>query len=155
MAGKKVTDVVFELAVPVAIKNECTIYDVEFKKEGADYVLRIIIDKEDDTPISIDQCESISREISDILDRLDPIKEPYMLEVSSPGIDRELKKEKDFVRFMGRDVDVKLYKAQDGTKLICGKLIAYDDGKLTIEANNKQTEISKSDYSTVRLSVKW
>lgn len=155
MAGKKVTDTVFELASPVAIANGCTVYDVEFKKEGSDYVLRIIIDKEDDTPISIDQCESVSREMSDILDKVDPIKEPYMLEVSSPGIDRELKKEKDFIRFMGRDVDIKLYKAQDGTKLIEGKLIAYDDGNVTVEANNKQIEISKSDYSSVRLSVIW
>ena len=155
MARKKVTDTVFELASPVAIANGCTVYDVEFKKEGADYVLRIIIDKEDNTPISIDQCESVSREMSDILDKVDPIDEPYMLEVSSPGIDRELKKEKDFIRFMGSDVDIKLYKAKDGTKLICGKLCAYDEGKLTVEVNNKQIEISKADYSSVRLSVKW
>ena len=113
MAGKKVTDIVYELASPIAVANGCTVYDVEFKKEGSDFVLRIIIDKEDDTPISIDECEKVSRALDGILDEKDPISEPYMLEVSSPGIDRELKKEKDFIRFMGRDIDIKLYKAKD------------------------------------------
>ncbi len=155
MARKKVTDTVFELASPVAAENGCTVYDVEFKKEGSDYVLRIIIDKEDNTPISIDQCESVSRAMSDILDKVDPIDEPYMLEVSSPGIDRELKKDKDFIRFMGSDVDIKLYKALDGSKLICGKLVGYDDGNITVETDNKQIEISKADTSSVRLSVIW
>ena len=155
MAGKKVTDVVFELANPIALANGCSIYDVEYKKEGSDFVLRVIIDKEDDTPISIDQCENVSRALSDILDEKDPISEPYMLEVSSPGIDRELKKETDFVRFMGRDVDIKLYKAIDGTKLVCGKLCAYSDGNVTIETDKKQIEIAKADYSSVRLSVIW
>lgn len=155
MAGKKVTDVVCELAEPVANANGVSLYDVEFKKEGSDFVLRIIIDKEDDTPISIDECENVSRALSDILDEKDPISEPYMLEVSSPGIDRELKKEKDFIRFMGRDVDIKLYKAKDGVKLICGKLIAYSDGNVTVETDNTQIEIAKADWSSVRLSVIW
>ena len=155
MAGKKVVDIVYELANPVAIANGCTVYDVEFKKEGSDFVLRIIIDKEDDTPISIEECERVSRALDGILDEKDPISEPYMLEVSSPGIDRELKKEKDFIRFMGRDVDIKLYKAKDDTKLICGKLVSYSDGNVTVKINNTQTEIAKADWSSVRLAVKF
>jgi len=155
MAGKKVTDIVYELASPIAVANGCTVYDVEFKKEGSDFVLRIIIDKEDDTPISIDECEKVSRALDGILDEKDPISEPYMLEVSSPGIDRELKKEKDFIRFMGRDIDIKLYKAKDGAKLISGKLVSYSDGNITVEINNTQTQIAKADTSSVRLAVKF
>lgn len=157
MAGKKVTETVFDLANPIAIANGCFVDDVEFKKEGADFVLRVIIDVEDDADggVSIDQCEQVSRALSDILDEKDPIPQAYMLEVSSPGIDRELKREKDFERFMGRDVDVKLYKATDGSKLFSGKLSAYFDDAIGIETGGKTIEFARGDVASVRLSVVW
>lgn len=157
MAGKKVTDTVFDLANPIALSHGCFVDDVEFKKEGADYVLRVIIDVDDssDGGVSIDQCENVSRALSDILDEADPIAQAYMLEVSSPGIDRELKREKDFVRFMGREVDIKLYKAIDGVKLLSGKLIAYSPDAVTIESDGGETTVAMSDAASVRLAVIW
>lgn len=157
MAGKKLTDTVFEIANPIALANGCFVDDVEFKKEGSDYVLRVTIDVEDDSDggVSIDQCEAVNRALSDSLDESDPIPQAYMLEVSSPGIDRELKKEKDFVRFMGRDVDVSLYKAKNGSKLICGKLAAYNDGNIILDINGESIEITKAEAAKVRLSVIW
>lgn len=157
MAAKKVTETVFDIANPIALANDCFVDDVEFKKEGSDYVLRVIIDVSDDTNggVSIDQCERVSRALSDALDSSDPIPQAYMLEVSSPGIDRELKKDRDFERFMGRDVDVKLYKAIDGTKLISGKLCAYDDNSVTIDIDGKGMQISRADAASIRLSVIW
>lgn len=155
MAAKKLVDTIAELAAPIALENNCFVDDVEYKKEGSDYVLRIIIDTDSEGGgISIDQCENVSRALSDVLDETDPIKEAYMLEVSSPGIDRELKKEKDFVRFMGHDVDIKLYKARNSQKLVSGKLTGYDNGAVTID-DGEQIKLEKGEYSSVRLSVKW
>jgi len=156
-AGNKITDIVFELANPIALDAGCFVDDVEFKKEGSDYVLRIIIDVEDDSEggVSIDQCEAVNRALSDILDEKDPISQAYMLEVSSPRIDRELKKDRDFERFMGRDVDVKLYKAMNGNKLLCGKLVGYGEGKVTVEIDGEELQIEKSAAASIRLSVIW
>lgn len=157
MAGTKVTDAVFKIAEPIALANDCFVDEVEFKKEGADYVLRIIVDVDDSCEggVSIDQCESVSRALSDALDEADPISQAYMLEVSSPGIDRELKKDSHFERFMGRDVDVKLYKPLLGSKLHTGKLVAYSGNSFTVEINGKPTEIPMSDAASVRLSIIW
>ncbi len=158
MADKKLTETIFELANPIALENRCFVDDVEFKKEGSEYVLRVIIDVDDESgeKVSIDMCENVSRKLSDVLDEKDPIEKAYMLEVSSPGIDRELKKEKDFIRFSGRDVDVKLYRAKDGQKVISGKLTNYlPDGTVTVESDGKNIEIAKAEYASVRLSVIW
>ncbi|MBE7051711.1 MAG: ribosome maturation factor RimP [Ruminococcaceae bacterium] len=157
MASKKVSETVFEIANPIALSHGCFVDDVEFKKEGADFVLRVIIDVEDDSNggVSIDQCELVSRALSDILDEQDPIDKAYMLEVSSPGIDRELKKEKDFIRFMGREVDVKLYKAIEGSKILSGKLISRTSEEIIIEADGKEIKIPASDAASVRLAVIW
>ena len=158
MADKKLTETIFELANPIALENGCFVDDVVFKKEGSEYVLRVIIDVDDESgeKVSIDMCENVSRKLSDVLDEKDPIEKAYMLEVSSPGIDRELKKEKDFIRFSGRDVDVKLYRAKDGQKVISGKLTNYlPDGTVTVESDGKNIEIAKAEYASVRLSVIW
>ena len=157
MADNKVTQAVFEIAEPLALANNCFVDDVEFKKEGPDYVLRIIIDVEDDSNggVSIDQCEAVSKALSDKLDEKDPIPQAYMLEVSSPGIDRELKKEKDFVRFSGREVDVKLYKAINGQKLISGTLLGYENGIIKIRSGNEEMDFEKSSVASVRLAIIW
>ena len=156
MAEKKVTETVFEYANPIALENGCFVDDVEFKKEGSDYVLRVIIDVDDEKGgVSIDQCEAVSKALSDILDEKDPITQAYMLEVSSPGIDRELKKDKDFERFKGRDVDVKLYKALNGQKLITAKLLGLHDGIIKLESGKETIELEKSSVASVRLAIIW
>lgn len=157
MADKKIPEIVMELASPLAQNAGCFVDDVEFKKEGSDYVLRVIIDVEDDTNggVSIDQCENVSRALSDVLDSKDPISQAYMLEVTSPGIDRPLKKDKDFERFMGRDIDIGLYKPLNGSKIITGKLLAYEDGIITVLADGKEINIEKEKTAYVRLAVIW
>ena len=158
MADKKlITDSVFQMANPLAEQNGCFVYDVEFKKEGADYVLRVILDTEDDqnNSVSIDQCENVSRALSDLLDENDPIDQEYMLEVTSPGIDRPLRKDSDFERFRGRSIDIGLYKAINGSKTVTGILTGYEDGIIKIDVNGKPTEFVRSETASVRLSVIW
>ncbi|MBO5742981.1 MAG: ribosome maturation factor RimP [Clostridia bacterium] len=157
MADKKIPQIVWELAAPFAKEAGCIIDDVEFKKEGSEYVLRVIIDVEEDCAggVSIDQCESVSRSLSDALDSSDPISVAYMLEVSSPGIDRPLKRDKDFIRFMGRDIDIGLFKAINGSKTISGKLTGYEDGIITVNIGNEEFKIEKEKTASVRLAVIW
>ena len=152
-----IPEIVFEMASPHAEAVGCFVDDVEFKKEGSDYCLRVIIDVADDSNggVSIDQCESVSRALSDALDKTDPIPQAYMLEVSSPGIDRPLKRDKDFERFMGRDIDIGLYKPQNGSKTFTGKLLAYHDGIVTIEENGKEINFEKDKTAYIRLAVIW
>ena len=133
-SGSKITQTVLEMVYPIAEKNGCGVYDVEYKKEGADYVLRVILDTlDDETPVSITMCENVSRELSEELDKNDPTNNPYMLEVTSPGLDRPLKKEEDFVRFAGKLVEVGLYKQINGSKLISGELSGLENGEVPTE----------------------
>jgi len=157
MAEKKISDIIFDLASPLANSAGCFVDDVEFKKEGSDYVLRVIIDVEDDTNggVSIDQCESVSRALSDILDEKDPIPQAYRLEVSSPGIDRPLKRDKDFERFMGRCIDIGLYKPIDGSKTLTGTLTDYKDNIVTVDIDGKEIKIEKDKTAFIRLAVIW
>ncbi len=157
MADKKIQDTVLKMATPFAEAAGCFVDEVEFKKEGSDYVLRVIIDVPDDTSggVSIDQCESVSRSLSDALDSSDPIDKAYMLEVSSPGIDRPLKRDRDFERFMGRDIDIGLYKAQNGSKVFTGKLTGYDGKEVTIDADGEEMKFEKDKAAYIRLAVIW
>ena len=157
MADKKIPQIVSEIAAPFAESAGCFVDDVEFKKEGSEYVLRVIIDVADDTNggVSIDQCESVSRLLSDALDSADPISQAYMLEVSSPGIDRPLKRDKDFERFMGREIDIGLFKAVDGSKTVSGKLIGFSDGVITIDTGKEEMKFEKDKTASVRLAVIW
>ena len=150
----KITDVIKEIATPIVLSENCVIFDVEYKKEGSDYVLRVLIEKENiDEYISINDCENISRKLSDELDRVDPIKNPYMLEVSSPGIDRPLRCEADFEKYNGRDVDIGLYKAINKSKVLTGTLTGYKDDIITIDIDGEVVEINKKDTSYVKLSI--
>ena len=152
--GSKVTDAVYAMALPIAEANGCGIYEVEYKKEGSDYVLRVVLDTfNDETPVSITMCENVSRELSEKLDENDPTKDVYMLEVTSPGLDRPLKKEEDFTRFAGKEIEVGLYKAQNGSKLICGTLKGLENGVITVEEGSTTHEIKREDTSFVRLAV--
>ena len=126
--------------------------DLEFVKEGVNWYLRVYIDK--DGGVNIDDCEAVSRALEVKLDEKDPIEQAYILEVSSPGIDRPLKKDADFVKYQGEIIDVKLYKAQDGSKQYQGRLLGLEDGVLSIEGENGNVvKFEQKDIASVRLAV--
>ena len=126
--------------------------DLEFVKEGVNWYLRVYIDK--DSGVNIDDCEAVSRALEVKLDEKDPIEQAYILEVSSPGIDRPLKKDADFVKYQGEIIDVKLYKAQDGSKQYQGRLLGLENGVLSIEEENGNVvKFEQKDIASVRLAV--
>ena len=116
MAYSKTETAVWQLAEPIAAESGFYIYDIEYIKEGGLWFLRVYIDK--DGGITMDECEAFSRTLSDTLDEADPISGNYYLEVSSPGIERRLKTEAHFRRYIGSVIDISLYKAVNGSKLI-------------------------------------
>lgn len=150
----KIEQVVADLAGTIAIEIGCEVVDSEFIKEGSEYYLRVFIDREE-SGVSLDDCEYVSKKLSGQLDESDPISQAYYLEVCSPGIDRKLKREKDFIRFLGRDVDVKLYAAVDGVKEFCGVLKEYNDGVVDIESEDKIFHIKREDAAWIKLAVKF
>ena len=149
----KVTDQVTEFAKPVVESFGCSLWDVEYVREGSERYLRIYIDK--DGGVDIDDCEKIHRALDPILDEKDPIAESYHFEVSSAGLERALKRPGDFERFMGSPVLVKLYRPRNGLKEIPGTLRGYDDGKVTVEAGKETITFEKSQVALVRLRVEF
>jgi len=127
-----------------------SLYDVEYVKEGKDYFLRIYIENE--KGISLDDCELVSNNITELLDKEDYIKEQYFLEVSSPGLNRELSKDEHFKAFIGEEIIVKLYKAIDKKKELIGKLLGFENGELTIEYNGQPFKINKKEISKINLN---
>ena len=123
-----------ELIQPLVDEKGFELVDVECVKEGSEWYLRVYIDK--DGGISVNDCEEISRAFNEILDREDYISEQYIFEVSSPGLTRPLKKEKDYKRSIGKLVDVKLYKPVDKAKEYTGVLSAFDGNTVTLEGDN-------------------
>jgi len=147
----KLTDAVLALAGPVAAQQGCEIWDVEYVKEAGTWYLRILLDKEGG--VDILDCEEISRKVSDLLDEADPIEGSYVLEVSSAGADRPLKKPAHFQQFLGAEVDVRLYRPLDGRKEYTGVLKGYDGGDVTIETAGEARTFVKKDVAQVRLTV--
>ena len=145
----KVTDIVAALAAPIVEEAGCSLWDVEYVKEAGEWFLRVYIDKEDG--ISIDDCEAVSRPLSDKLDEADPIEGSYTFEVSSAGADRVLKKPEHFTQFQGAEVEVKLYRPQEGQKNFIGLLQSWQDGDTTIEVGGKPMTFTKKDIALVRL----
>ena len=148
---KKVTELVTELARPVAEKHGCELWNVELVKEAGQWFLRVYIDKE--SGIDIADCEAVSRELDPILDEADPISESYVFEVSSAGAERALKRPSDFERFMGSNVAAHLYKPKDGKKEYVGKLLSYNGGDVEIETKSGVVALKKSEVSLVRLRI--
>ena len=141
-----------ELLVPIVEKNNYELVDVEYVKEGSNWYLRAYIDKEGG--FSVNDCEKVSRELSDLLDREDFIDESYILEVSSPGLGRTLKKDKDFARSIGEDVELKLYKAVEGQKEFSGMLKGYDEKTVTIGfEENEELIFERKNISLIRLAI--
>ena len=143
----KVTDVVAGLAQPFVEQAGCTLWDVEYVKEAGEWFLRVYIDRAGG--VSIDDCEAVSRPLSDALDEADPIAGSYTFEVSSAGLDRPLKKPEHFEQSMGRQVDVKFYRPVDGRKERTGVLEGYENGDVTVDG----VRYPKQDIAQVRLHV--
>ena len=151
MVALKVTQQVAQFAEPVVTAHGCSLWDVEYVREGADYFLRVYIDKEGGVDIA--DCEAVSRALDPILDEADPIPCSYVFEVASAGIDRELKRPSDFEKFMGSQVEIKLYQALNGRKVYVGELAGYDQGNVTVLVNGKELELKKPMIAQVRLYV--
>lgn len=140
-----------QLIQPLIDANNFELVDVEFVKEGSDWYLRVYIDK--DGGITVDDCELISRAFNEILDREDYISEQYIFEVSSPGLMRPLKKEKDYKRSVGKLIDIKLYKPVDKCKEFTGVLDSYDKDTVTIKMDDDtQKTFDRSNLAIIRLA---
>lgn len=143
-----------EMIAPVLEKLSLSLYDVEYVKESEDYYLRVFIDKEE--TVSIDDCEKVSRELTAMLDKDDFIEESYVLEVSSVGLTRALKKEKEFFLNKGKAVELKLFnKDENGKKEYEGILMDYDTASsvITIEDKGDSYQFHRKDVSIIRLSI--
>ena len=149
----KVTELAAELAAPLAQAAGCTLWDVEYVREAGEWFLRVYIDKEGG--VSIDDCEAVSRPLSDALDEADPIQGSYVLEVSSAGADRALKKPEHFARFIGTAVDVRLYRPVDGGREHTGALKAWAEGDVTIDTPAGPRTFVKKDVAQVRLHIEF
>ena len=149
----KVTELVTQLAQPIVESHGCSLWDVEYVREGSDYFLRLYLDKEGG--VDIVDCEAISRAMDPILDEKDPIPTSYIFEVCSAGLERALKRPSDFARFMDSPVTVKLYRPRNGLKEIPGILRGYEDGQVTVEAGKEMITFTKSEVALVRLRVEF
>lgn len=143
-----------KLLIPIAEANQVEIYDVEYVKEGSDFYLRCYIDKEGG--VDINDCERVSRALSDELDREDFIEDAYILEVSSPGLGRTLKKDKHLSRSLMQEVEIRTYKPVNGSKEFTGMLKSFDESTVTIEAvSAKGTEemvFARKDIAVIKLA---
>lgn len=153
MAYNKIELLVIELLEPIVKEASVEIWDVEFKKEGPNYVLRIYLDK--DGGISIDDCEKVSRALDAVLDEKDPISQEYLLEVSSAGLDRLIKNKEHFEKCMGKNVDVKLFAQVDGIKEFTGELSGYDGTMVTFLVDGKTKEYPLDKISSIRQTVEF
>lgn len=142
-----------KLIQPIVDEHSFELVDVEFVKEGNDYYLRAYIDKEGG--INIDDCELVSKAFEEKLDKEDFIKEPYILEVSSPGLTRPLKKDKDFQRSIGKDIEVKTFKPIEKRKDFEGELISFNNDTVTIKEDNKEITFERKNICLIRLAFKF
>ena len=129
------------------------LYDVQYAKEGKDYYLRIFIDNQ--TGIDLNDCEKVSDAINPILDTADYIKEMYFLEVSSPGIERVLRKEKHFEKAIGKEIEIKFFKPIEKKKELVGILEKYDENVIYLSVDEKQIQIERKNISLMKLKYNW
>ena len=151
MNKKQIVETIESYLEPILTEFKFDLVDVEYVKEGPNYYLRVFIDKEGG--INIQDCQITSRALEKVLEEEDPIKEPYILEVSSPGLDRILKKDREFEYFKGRLVDVKLYKAVDGEKNYTATLVNKTDNTLYLDDEGTALEFEMKDVAVVRLAL--
>ena len=138
-----------EILLPILEKNGFELWDVEYVKEGGTWYLRAYIDKEGG--ITVNDCELVAREMNELLDKEDYVEDSYVFEVSSPGLTRPLKKEKDYLRNLGKPVEIRTYRTIDHAKEFIGTLKAYDTDCVTITNENGEDRIfQKSDIALIR-----
>ena len=151
---KSIEATIEEIVQPIVDAKNFEIVDMEYVKEAGEYYLRVYLDKEGG--ISLSDCEVVSRELSEILDKKDPIKDNYFLEVSSPGLDRPLKKDKDFERYKGRDVEIKLYKPMNGSKQFEGELVGLtEDNNIKVIIDGEEVDFTRKEVALIRLAIKF
>lgn len=141
------------LLTPIVDSLGFELVDVEYVKEAGNWYLRGYIDKPGG--ITVNDCETVSRAFSDKLDEDDFIEDSYIMEISSPGLDRPLKKEKDFARSMGKSVEIRTYRPIDKQKEFCGVLTAYDSNSVTISEDGTEKTFDKKDIALVRLAIEF
>ncbi len=147
----KISDIVAGLAQPLAAELGLELWDVEYVREAGQWFLRVYVDK--DGGVSINDCEALSKALDPVLDEADPIPDSYVFEVSSAGAERELKRPRDFEKFMGSAVEVRLYKAVDGSKTWTGTLSGYEDGAVRLQSGDKEYVFEKAQVAKVRLRI--
>ncbi|MBP3458060.1 MAG: ribosome maturation factor RimP [Lachnospiraceae bacterium] len=140
-----------QLLLPLMEENHFELVDVEYVKEGSNWYLRAYIDKPGG--ITIDDCELVSRALSDLMDQEDFIEDSYILEVSSPGLLRPLKKDKDFDRNMGKDVEIRCFKMIEKQKEFVGTLIAFDADSVTIKTSEKEMKFARKEIALIRPAI--
>ena len=148
---KKVTEIVAELAAPVAAEFGCELWDTEYVREAGQWFLRLYLDK--DGGVDILDCENVSRRVSDLLDEADPIEGSYIFEVSSAGAERQLKRPSDFEKFLGSPVLLKTYQNRDGRKEFPGVLKEYDGCAVVLEMGKQELRFEKNEVAMVRLRI--
>lgn len=153
MHKQKPEQVVEGLVLPILSNHGFELVDIEYKKEGSHWYLRVFIDKSGG--ITLDDCQVVSEALSGLLDETDPIPHSYFLEVSSPGLDRVLKKDQDFERYAGQKVDISLYKPIQGKKKHSGELIGIVGEEIHIRDKNGTMAFRRTDVSQVRLAVEF
>ena len=153
MTKRRVEDIAAGLVQPIVDKLKFELVDIEYLKEGTNWYLRIYIDKPGG--IAIDDCQAVSEQLSDRLDDVDPIKTSYILEVSSPGLERPLKKDGDFEKFKGEQVELKLFQPVNGKKVYEGELLGLSDNKVSIKNNGEVMQFDRGDTALVRRIVKF
>lgn len=129
------------------------VYDVMYVKEGKDNYLRIFIDKE--SGISLDDCEKVNNAITDMLDEADIIKDQYFLEISSPGVERHIRKDKQLEEHIGKDINVRLFKPIDKQKELTGTLQKFDDEQVVLLINEEEITINRENISSMKRAYKW
>ena len=150
---KKVTEIVAELAAPVAAEFGCELWDTEYVREAGQWFLRLYLDKAGG--VDILDCENVSRKVSDLLDEVDPIEGSYVFEVSSAGAERQLKRPSDFERFIGSPVLVKTYQNRDGRKEFPGVLKGYEDGDILLQIGTQELRFNKDEVAMARLRIEF
>ena len=149
----KISEQVWSFAEPLVEACGCSLWDVEYVREGGEWFLRLYIDK--DGGVDINDCEAVSRAVDPVLDEKDPIPESYRFEVCSAGLERVLKRPSDFERFLGTAVLVKLYKPREGQKEFAAVLKGYDKGDVTVTLGDRELTFPKADVALVRLRVEF
>lgn len=153
--SKKVTEIVEELLTDILEQEQLELVDIEYVKEGKSWFLRVFIDKENG--VDIDDCGLVSEKLGEKLDAVDPIQQYYFLEVSSPGAERPLKKQQDFIRAVGKHVNIKTYEPIEGSKEFEGTLLSYDEKEITlsikIKTRTKEMTIPTEKIAKARLAV--